>query len=110
MSKMSKIDQVHLRAAMLCMSKMGKCMQLLPNGKPRIITSPCHCVRLSALRVALMDLGAHTTEACLETGNLDYLIIPQTAYFPQIIIYIYNLIKTIFVLAHKNMIHNQISN
>ena len=24
MSKMSKIDQIHLRAVMLCMSKMGK--------------------------------------------------------------------------------------
>ena len=29
MSKMSKIDQIHLRAVMLCMSKMSKIDQII---------------------------------------------------------------------------------
>ena len=32
MSKMSKIDQIHLRAVMLCMSKMSKIDSNTPKG------------------------------------------------------------------------------
>ena len=64
MSKMSKIDQIHLRAVMLCMSKMSKMSKI----------DQIHLRAVMLCMLKMLKMGKEHTDTCMSKHVLIYTV------------------------------------